>query len=198
MLLVWFTQRKRRHFAVEKSYNFLHLTIQEYLAAWHLSKFGIFNQLKINSVLHECFWEHRFFNMWVLYVGITKGQTIIFKYFISENSYWQTIICIGANTLSSEILHDKVRFMYLFQCFKESDDRNMCKKFCMLLQNEVIDLSNHQMSPRDINTTCFILAINEQLNLKELNLSNCSIGNTGCKYFCEDIIKNRSSCELLI
>ena len=165
-------KEKRRLFAHEKSYNFLHLTIQEYLAAWHLSNFGVLSQRSVSSILHKCFWEHRFFNMWVLYVGITKGQKFCFRHFISGNTYLQSILHGGPKRLSPEILHDKEKSMYLFQCFKESGDLEMCKKLAMLLQNEVIDLSGHQMSPKNINTTTFILKTNEQYCLKVLDLSN--------------------------
>ena len=188
-------KEKRRLHTVESSYNFLHLTIQEYLAAWHLSKLDM---IKINSVYHKYFWEHRFFNVWVLYVGITKAQNISFKHFISGNTFWQTVLQLGAKRLSPEILHDKRKSLYLFQCFKESGDLEMCRKLGELLHNEIIDLSSQHMSPKNLNILCFVLAINEHCTLQELNLSNCSIGDTGCKWLCEDLIKASSSCELSV
>jgi len=191
-------KEKRCNFTVEHSYNFLHLTIQEFLAAWHLSKFGIFEQRDLNSIFHRYFWDHRFFNMWVLYVGITKGEKIGFMHFISGNTFLQTLLHRGAKNLSPAILHDKLKSMYLFQCFKECGDHEMCKRLGALLENEVIDLSNHQVSPKNINTLCFVLTQCFNSSLKELNLSNCRIGDTGFKYFCEDTIKANSTCKLMI
>ena len=180
-------KEKRRLCTVDKSYNFLHLTIQEYLAAWHLSNLNILNLRRLNSIFHTYFWEHRFFNVWVLYVGITKGQKISFRHFISGNTLLQTLLYGGAKRLSPEMLHDKFKSMYLFQCCKESGDVEICRRLGLLLENGVIDLKDHQMSPQNINTLCFVLTF--QCTLKELNLSNCDIGDTGCKRFCEDMIE---------
>ena len=191
-------KEKRRLHTTESSYNFLHLTIQEYLAAWHLSSFSYLNLKKLNSIFHRYFWEHRFLNVWVLYIGITKGESFGFKHFISGNKFWQTVLRFGPRGLSQEILHDKLKFMHLFQCFKDSSNLEICKKFGRNLHEEFIDLNSHHMSPNSINTLCFILMVNKQCNLKELNLSNCSIGDIGCKWFCEELIKASSSCKLFI
>ena len=191
-------KEKRRLHTAESSYNFLHLTIQEYLAAWHLSNFSNFNFKKLNSIFHRYFWEHRFLNVWVLYIGITKGHSFGFKHFISGNKFWQTVLRFGARGLSQEILHDKLKCMYIFQCFKDSSNLEICRKLGKHLHDEIIDLNSHQMSPNSINTLCFILIINKQCNLKELNLSNCSIGDIGCKWFCEQFIEASSSSELFI
>ena len=193
-------KEKRRLCTVDRSYNFVHLTIQEYLAAWYLSNFNILNLLSLNSIFHTYFWEHRFFNVWVLYLGITKGQKIGFRHFISGNTLLQTLLHGGAKRLSPEMLHDKFKSMYLFQCCKESGDVEICGRLGLLLENEVIDLKDHQMSPQDINTLCFVLTFQCTLDLKELNLSNCSMGDTGCKWLCEEMIKAGLSnkCKLWI
>ena len=58
------------------SYNFLHLSIQEYLAAIHVSSLSFLQQ---KEILQKTFWVDRYFNMWIMYMGITEGKSSAFK-----------------------------------------------------------------------------------------------------------------------
>lgn len=66
---------RQSSFSGKCTYSFLHLTVQEYLAAWYLSnKKWFWRSAYIKSFLEEHFFDTKFFNMWVLYFGITKGK----------------------------------------------------------------------------------------------------------------------------
>ena len=55
----------------EKSYNFLHLTLQEYCAAWYISKLSAEDQVECMSTFH---YQEKFNMVWRFYSGITKLQ----------------------------------------------------------------------------------------------------------------------------
>ena len=64
------------------TFHFLHFSIQEYMAAWYISTLSVNNQIKL---LKETFWEHRYYNTWIMYVGITGGHSFALKHFLSGN-----------------------------------------------------------------------------------------------------------------
>ena len=53
------------------TFHFLHFSIQEYIAAWYISKLSDREQIKL---LKKTFWKHRYYNIWIMYVGITCGS----------------------------------------------------------------------------------------------------------------------------
>ena len=55
----------------EKSYNFLHLTLQEFCAAWYISKLSAEEQVECMSIFH---YQEQFKMVWRFYSGITKLQ----------------------------------------------------------------------------------------------------------------------------
>ena len=59
--------------------NFLHFSIQEYLAAHHIANLPADEELKI---IEEKFWSDIHFNMFSIYVSLTKGQRPSFKHFL--------------------------------------------------------------------------------------------------------------------
>ena len=62
------------------SLNFLHFTMQEYLAAFHVSTLPSMQQ---SSLVKNTFWDGQFNNMWIMYhVCRNCGVSINFKWFI--------------------------------------------------------------------------------------------------------------------
>ena len=55
----------------EKSYNFLHLTLQEFCAAWYISKLSAEEQVQSMKSSH---YQEQFKLVWRFYSGITKLQ----------------------------------------------------------------------------------------------------------------------------
>ena len=53
------------------TFNFLHFTIQEFLAAHYVSSLSPSNEL---AILKEKFWSDSHFNMFTIYIALTKGQ----------------------------------------------------------------------------------------------------------------------------
>ena len=66
----------------EKSYNFLHLTLQEFCTAWYISKLPSEKQIRLASIYYHQ--DQRHFKMvWRFYSGITKLQNRdVFNYML--------------------------------------------------------------------------------------------------------------------
>ena len=165
---------KAVRFVTNVSFHFLHFSIQEYLAAYHIASLSNSEQIKL---LSETFWEIHYFNTWIMYVGITGGEQFSWRHFISGNWFQLSTWLFGTSTISKKLLGDKIRCLHLFQCYAEIGGHEAISK---LFDEEVIDLSNHTLLPKDINTLGFFLLRSSGKQWKILDLSNCSIGDVGC------------------
>ena len=106
------------------TFNFLHFTIQEFLAAHHVASLSPSKELKI---LKEKFWSDIHSNMFAIYISLTKGQRPSFKQFIKP-SWGQWIIgLITGEKVINRFLEDKLKCFHLFHCFFEAGDKEMCR-----------------------------------------------------------------------
>ena len=65
------------------SFNFIHLSIQEFLAAHHVTTLPASKEL---SILQKNFWNNAvYFNMFDIYVALTNGQRPSFKQFLQPS-----------------------------------------------------------------------------------------------------------------
>ena len=156
------------------SFHFLHFSIQEYLATYHIASLS--NSAQIN-LLKRTFWEIRYYNTWIMYVGITGGNKFAWKHFISGNWFQLSTWLFGTSAISRKLLGDKVKCLHLFQCYAEVGGHEDIRK---LFDGQVLDLSNQTMLPKDLNTLGFFLLRSSEKKWEYLNLSNCSIGVAGC------------------
>ena len=65
------------------SYNFLHKSIQEYMAAYYIA--FLLPPKVLSNLLNKQFWNSKYFSIWIMYVGITKGEQQKFKNFLPGN-----------------------------------------------------------------------------------------------------------------
>ena len=155
-----------------QSFNFLHLSVQEYLAAEYVAKINPYEQFVIIS---EKFWRGSFSSMIKFYVNIviTKGQPQALKCFLSENNYFDNyayrLITIMSTCIPFKMVYDwwfpfddeiviaqvifenKLKCMHLYQCFKEADDDRMCQSIDeTVFSNGEIDFSNTKLSLTDM------------------------------------------------
>ena len=165
------------------SYNFLHLSIQEYLAAYHITTLTINQQL---SVIKDYFFDKKYLNMWIMYSGLCE-QPLALKHFLSGNRFLLTSRLFEVHKISAGILQSKINCLYLFQCLPEFKDLNLYNQIESIFAKGELDLSDHCLSRKDIDMlTCILetLAIT-QWNL--LNLSNCNIDDAKCHQMVEDL-----------
>ena len=151
------------------SFNFLHFTMQEYLAALYVSTLSSMVQ---SLLIERNFWKGKFNFMWVMYVGIVGivgPQSFGFKRVI--------------NTRYSFAPHDTEynitarEKLFLFQCYLEGKDVNlMPEAITSIFSDGNINLSKVTLLPHHImSLTVFIMRSTTQW--KSLNLNSCSIGS---------------------
>ena len=170
----------------ELSFNFLHYSVQELLAAYHISLMPETWQIKL---LKETFWKVRYFNVWIMYVALTKDRPFAFKHFLSGNKlqiFTRFSIWRSGNTyakLSKKMKEDKIKCLHLFQCFTEAGNDEMCHYVGSLLQDGTIDLSGQTLSAVEIYTLSSFLARCVQRHWSLLDLSNCYLDDENFERF---------------
>ena len=176
-----------RYFSVELgndqvTFHFLHFSIQEYMAAWYISTLSDNEQIKL---LHKTFWSHRYYNTWIMYVGITCGSSFALRHFLSGNWFQFYSKLFKNSKISNKYLKNKMRCLHLFQCLVEANKEDIIVSMKRLFQSNQIDLSNQTLLPSDLNTLGFFLVRSLNKEWDELDLSSCNIGSASCNILCD-------------
>ena len=93
-----------------KSFNFLHLGMQEYFAANYVAtslEGGEVYALLSESFLitnHPLNYNIRLSNMWIMYCGITKGEHV--KHYIKNLNWFLSLTASVFEKLSADVIHD--------------------------------------------------------------------------------------------
>ena len=168
----------------KKLYSFVNFSVQEYLAAYHLSKMHTIAQ---TFALNHKFWDDKYFGVWRMYVGLTKGNNFPFKKFLSGEWY----ITAGIRHLfgfkfpgiAEELKASKIICLYLYQMFLEAPDSEILESLSTVVKDDVIDLSDEDMSIRDMN-----IIFNHVLRSMEwqmIDLSHCNIDDDSLLFLCQ-------------
>ena len=100
----------------------------------------------------------------------------------------------NTGTISQDMLKDKVKVLYLFQCFQEAQDNVLCKVLSKLFDDGVINISYCRLLPHQVMSLGFFLSRSYR-NWKELSLWDCHIGDHGMsilhQYLCEDKVNKQ-------
>ena len=176
------------------TFHFLHFSIQEYMAALYISTLSNNQQIKL---LKDTFWDHRYYNTWIMYVGITRGSSFALKHFLSGNSFQFITKIFKASSITNKYLKDKIKCLHLFQCLIESNNKDMIALISRFFQGGKIDLSHQTLLPSDVNTLAFFLMRSVNKRCELLDISSCSIGTTGLKILC-DRFSDKESREIMI
>ena len=161
------------------SYNFLHFSLQEFMSAYYVTSLSIVKQIKL---IRYHFWESRYLNSWIMYVGLSKGMTFALRLYLIGpiKTFWCSIFESNIKGIANKTISDKVKRLHLFQCFLEAGDNKMCQEVGSYLVDQNIDLSNVTLLPKDMHILCFFLTRSITKQWKLLDLSNCRIGDNGC------------------
>ena len=159
------------------TFNFLHFSLQEYLAAHHIANLPAEEELRI---IEEKFWSKLHFNMFSIYISLTKGQRHSFKHFLCGGN--------KAITISDEFLNDQLRCFQLYRCFHEAGDDDICKiiERSVEFSDIMIDLRVTTLTASDVeNVTVFLTSLSHK-EWVGLNLDNCYIQDHGLHIFIGD------------
>ncbi len=152
-------------FASRKSmlYHFLHLSVQELLAAYHISQLPQSQQVQ---VFNELFNQPRFAAVFRFYAAFTKLQT-------------EGIRDVVTSIVQSQ---DKTHLLNLLHCLYESQNSSLCS-FVASQLNGGLDLRKCTLSPLDCLSVGYFLSCVCQttegefkVNLNTSSLKNYSVG----------------------
>ena len=173
--------RETNYYSIEdnktkRSYCFLHLSMQECLAAHYIAKDAE------NSFLRKYFWDSHYVNAGIMYIGLTKGKSSAFKNFISSHSQ-----APGKQfEIDKAILSDKFKKLHLFLCFLEARNDKLSEQLQVdeILFNNTIDLSNNVLQQKDsIHTLSFFLLRSTCKHWEKINLSNSCLNDESLESF---------------
>ena len=158
---------------VTVSFNFLHFTMQEYLASLYVSTTIPYEQQL--SLMKETFWINKYNFMWMMYVGINGTNSQIFMQFLYKAQPGEDIMNL---VLLSSIQSDRLKCLHLFQCFMEAKSETVPKEISSIFHNNEINFHGLRLLPHHVSS--LILYISKySIQLKSLNLRDCHIGDVG-------------------
>ena len=177
------------------TFNFLHFTIQEFLAAHFIASLSPRDELKI---LREKFWDDIFFNTFAIYVTLTKGQQPSFKQFLKPSllERFKGFLLGERVRISNQFLGDCLKCLRLFRCFFEAGDKEGCASIenARIFDSEEVDLHFTTLSPNDVEYIAVFLAHSVHKEWKELNLTSCYIQDHGVQI----LHRGLTSCDVTI
>ena len=115
-----------------KTLNFIHFSIQEYLAACCLKTLP---PLKQQQIFQQKFWSDNYLNAFAFYVALTKGQQPSFKKFLTDGN---------ETNISDKFLNNIDSCLHLYHCFYEANDKKMCER---VAKAKIFDKRTIYMSP---------------------------------------------------
>jgi len=163
-----------------ESFHFLHFSIQEYMAAHHVASLP---RHKVIALLTNTFWRTRYFNTWIMYVGITGGKKFAFKHFLSGSHFTLSSHIMKASTISSKILSNKIKCLHLLHCLAEVNHK-MLPSIEKIFRDGIIDLSHQVLLSTDMNTLAILLLKSPSKTWEKLDVSHCNIDAMTCNAFC--------------
>ena len=159
-----------------RSYNFVHLSIQEFLAAFHMAtKLNETDQIVQFKTL---FTQPRFYAVFRYFAAITKLKNPGIKEVVSQVATKQFRTVAKDNSTDSMFGYTyQSELVTLFHCLFEAEDDDLCEGVVRQL-NSKLNLGGTSLNPTDCLSLGYFLTYCKHC---EISLGVCSIGDEGCK-----------------
>ena len=174
-------------FQTTTTFNFLHLSLQEFLAANYITTLTPDEEL---SILEDYFWRSSHSNMFTMYITLTKGQRSSFRRFLSG----------GDDTIAihSKFLEDKLKSIHLYRCFNEaSGDDRVCRTIERTFSHGIIYFFDITLSTNDVVNIGTLLSCSNIKEWKNLYLGLCHIRDAGARILYRILKSSTITIELL-
>ena len=175
-------------FGTVMTFNFIHFSIQEFLAAYHVTQVVVQEELEI---LKAKFWNNIYSNMFAMYTSITKGQRPAFKQFLSGED--------DSVTISEAFLKEQLKCLQLFRCFYEANEEEILKIICKaeVFDSKIIDLTGINLSTYDVECVTLFLSCSLCKEWEILDLPDCHIQDHGLHVLHRGLICNDITIKVL-
>jgi len=164
-----------------KSFHFMHLTLQEFCAAFHIIQLSKPLQLHVFEKHRD---DSKFQVVWQFYTGLSKLDT---------RSIFTSMIP-SSNTFS--LLH-KSDIVQLLLCLYEANVPDLCEQ-AIGFMNGIIDLSYYEMDLLLCSALACFIANCSPGSIKVLNLAWCGIGDEGLQPISEALTQPYQSASYAI
>ena len=151
-----------------KTFSFLHLTLQEFLAAYHLVKQCSDNeQLK---AIADNGGELHMREVWKFYCGLASTSKIFLESF---------------NAIAKQNVSNRLAILHMMHCAFESQKQEAC---CHLLDriDGNVDVKDITLNPSDCSILGYVMT-NEAEKVAKLDLSYCHLGPSGIEAFVQQL-----------
>ena len=174
-----------------KSFNFLHFTMQEFLAALHVSTLPSEQQ---SSLMKKTFWDGHYNFMWMMFVGIVGINSATFVGFLSKGKVY---INKSGIRIAQNILSDKRKRLHVFQCYMEAKSSAEAPDVIsdMFKEGQVI-INEVKLLPHHISSLMTFMS-NSSMQWTTLELSKCSITDVGMNVLKQFISERTSTLEYI-
>ena len=98
----------------------------------------------------------------------------------------------NTRTISQDVLKDPMNVLYLFQCFQEAQDNELCEVFSKSFDSGKINFSHSRLLPHQVVSLGFFLSRSHR-KWKELSLSLCKIGDHGMSIIHQYLCGNKTN-----
>ena len=171
------------------SFNFLHYTMQEYLAALHVSNLPSEQQL---SLMEKTFWDGHYNFMWMMFVGIVGINSKIFVNFVNKGKVYKRKSGIR---MAPNILSDKRKRLHVFQCYMEAKSSTEAPDVISnMFKDGKIIIDKVKLLPQHISSLMTFIS-NSSMQWETLELKECNITDVGMIVLEQFISENLSTLE---
>ena len=158
---------------MEVTYNFAHTSIKELLAAHHINNMSSKEQA---DTIEELFHKKQFTMVFRFYAGITMFDKPTLQDFVIR-------LATNYGTSYNPTEDNKSLLLSVIHCLYESQNSELCILVAKELRHG-LNLRYTTLTPSDCLCIGYFLACvcTMDINKFKLNLDNCSVKDSGCKY----------------
>ena len=172
------------------SLNFLHYTMQEFLAALHVSNLPSEQQ---SSLMENTFWDGHYNFLWMMFVGIVGIKSDIFVNFVSKGKVYKRKSEIR---IDDKIRKDKRKLLHVFQCYLEAkENTEIPEVISSLFKDSEVIFNKVKLLPHNVTSLMSFICTKESIHWKTLQLQQCEIGDIGMSVLQQFISENTSTLE---